>query len=141
MTLAALVLLAIALPAQAQMYKCVDERGKAYYRDQPGSGCKPVDIRASPPISGAMHERKPDLASQDAELKRRLLERDAAAEQERQARAAQEQRCASLRRSQNILASGVPIVNYNDKGERVYMEDAARERRRAELAEQLRSCP
>ena len=131
----------MAAPAQAQMYKCVDERGHAYYRDQPGSGCKPVDIRASPPISGEAKGRKEDFATQDAELRRRQLERDATATKEREARAALDSRCNSLRRQNSILASGVPIVNYNDKGERVYMEDAERERRRAELAEQLRSCP
>lgn len=141
MKLAALTLLAAALPAQAQMYKCVDDRGHAYYRDQPATGCKEVDIRGSPPVSGTMQERKPDFAGQDAELRRRMLERDAAAEKERDQRERLEQRCASLRRQNSILTSGVPIVNYNDKGERVYMEDAERDRRRAQLAEQLRSCP
>jgi uncharacterized protein DUF4124 len=138
---AALALLVLSLPVQAQMYKCVDERGHAYYRDQPGTGCKSVDIRPSPPLSGEMKGHKDDLATQDAELKRRQLEREAAATRDREARAALDTRCASLRRQNSVLASGVPIVNYNDKGERVYMEDAERERRRAELAEQLRSCP
>src|SRR5947199_8715325 len=52
----AAVVLVPALPAQAQMYKCVDEQGKVDYRDQSGSGCKPVDIRE-------------DLAARDAELR------------------------------------------------------------------------
>jgi len=54
--LAAAALVVLALPAQAQMYKCVDEQGKVDYRDQSGSGCKPVDIRE-------------DLAARDAELR------------------------------------------------------------------------
>jgi len=141
MKLAALLVLALSLPAHAQMYKCVDEGGHAYYRDQPGAGCREVDIRASPPMSGTVREREPDFASQDAELRRRMLQRDAAAEKERAQRERLESRCASLRRQDSILSSGVPIVNYDDRGERVYMEDSERDRRRARLAEELRSCP
>jgi len=51
-----------------------------------------------------------------------------------------EQRCASLRREETILASGVPVRRYNDKGEAVYMDDAVRDSRRAELAQALRGC-
>ena len=52
-TLALLILLA-ALPAQAQMYKCVDERGKARYSDKPIPGCKAqATIAAPPPARGA----------------------------------------------------------------------------------------
>jgi len=67
--LAAAALVVLALPAQAQMYKCVDEQGKVDYRDQSGSGCKPVDIRASPPISGSLQRPAEDLAARDAELR------------------------------------------------------------------------
>ena len=137
----ALVLLVVALPAQAQMYKCVDEHGKTRYADQPGAGCKAVDIRPSPSLSGEPAPRKDDFAAQDAELKRRLLERDEAAAREREQREVAERRCAGLRRENTVLASGIPIVDVNSRGEKVYMDDATRERRLAELASQLRSCP
>ena len=137
----ALALLVVALPAQAQMYKCVDEHGKTRYADQLGAGCKPVDIKPSPPLSGEAAPRKDDFATQDAELKRRLLERDEAATREREQREAVERRCADLRRQNTVLASGIPIADVNSKGEKVYMDDASRERRLAELASQLRSCP
>jgi hypothetical protein len=137
----ALALLVVALPAQAQMYKCVDDHGRTRYADQPGAGCKALDIRSGPAPSGEAAPRKEDLATQDAELKRRLLERDEATAREREQRQAVERRCAGLRRENTVLASGIPIVDVNSQGEKVYMDDATRERRLADLASQLRSCP
>jgi len=139
--LVAAALLAFALPAQAQMYKCVDEHGRTRYSDQPALGCKEVDIRPSPPLSGEVKAREENFALQDAELKRRQLEREAAATKEREEREARESRCASLRREQAILASGVRLSSLNAQGERVYMDDANRERRLGVLAQDLRSCP
>jgi len=63
--LAAAAVLAVAIPAQAQMYKCVDVRGRTSFSYQPGAGCtlvgggKPADPRAaqqgaSPGPSGAL---------------------------------------------------------------------------------------
>ena len=39
------------------------------------------------------------------------------------------------------LGSGVPIYSFNEKGEKMYMDDALRERRLAELGDSLRGCP
>lgn len=135
--LVVLLLFATALPVQAQMYKCVDAKGGTRYGDRPGPGCQPVDIRPSPPISGEVKAREENFAVEDAELKRRLLERD---EAQAKARAADEERCASLRRENTVLSSGVPIRRFNDKGEAVFMDDAVRDNRRAELAQALRGC-
>ena len=134
----AVLLLAAALPAQAQMYKCVDEHGKASYRDQPAAGCKALDIRPSPPPSGAVQSPPESFAVQDAELKRRQFEREAAAAQQREVR---EQTCARLRREQVVLGSGARISNTNAQGERVYLDDASRDRRLTQIAQELRGCP
>jgi Domain of unknown function (DUF4124) len=139
--LAALVLAAATLPAQAQMYKCVDQHGKTRYSDQPGTGCREIDIRPSPPLSGAVPAPAESFAVQDADLKRRQLEREAAAAKETAERDALERRCATGHREQAVLASGVRISNVNAAGDLVYMDDATRERRLAELARELRSCP
>jgi len=47
-----LLVFLIALDADAQMYKCVDERGKIQYTDKPQAGCKESAIKPSPPLSG-----------------------------------------------------------------------------------------
>ena len=138
MRLAALLLILAALPAQAQMYKCVDEQGRTNYRDQPAAGCKALDIRPSPLLSGSVPPAPESFAVRDAELKRRQFERDAAATQEREAK---EHRCADLRRENVVLSSGARISRLNADGERVYMDDASRDRRLAQIAQELRGCP
>jgi uncharacterized protein DUF4124 len=44
----AAVLLAVALPAQAQLYKCVDARGKTQYTDKPIPGCRAEKTTEAP---------------------------------------------------------------------------------------------
>jgi len=111
------------------------------YRDQPGSGCKPVDIRASPPMSGSLQRPAEDLAARDAQLRARQLERDEASAKDRIALEERLRRCQELRIEAYGLGSGVPIYTFSDKGEKMYMEDAARERRLAAVRENLRGCP
>lgn len=43
-----LALLAVALPAQAQLQKCIDERGRVHYTDKPIPGCKPTAQQPTP---------------------------------------------------------------------------------------------
>ena len=133
-----LLLLLFPLCAQAQMYKCVDERGATQYTDKPQAGCKPAAIKGSPPLSGELAPRKENFANQDAELKRRQLEREIA---ERQQGQALTQRCAKLRQERAILSSGRRISKFDAKGERVFMDDAVRDQRLAQLEQELRGCP
>lgn len=132
-----LLLLLFPLCAQAQMYKCVDERGKTQYTDKPQAGCKATAIKPSPPISGAVRPRQEDLAAEDAALKRRQLEREAG---DAKARSALEQRCAKLRQEQHTLSGGRRISRIDAKGERVFLDDATRDQRLAQLERELRGC-
>ena len=136
-----IVLLMLALPAQAQMYKCVDARGKIQYTDKPLEGCKEAEIRGSPPISGELRPPPQDLSKEDADLKRRLIENEQAAAKERQERVALAARCARLRSDLQLYTNGGRIATTNAQGEREYMDDATRERRIAALRDQLRLCP
>lgn len=138
----ALGALLIALPAAAQMYKCVDARGVVTYSDKPSPGCKggPVDIQPIPPLSG---QAKPAPQSsspsqQDADFRRRQIERERAAATESAALA---QRCARARHEIGRLSAGTRVSRINDVGERIYMDDVTREARLAELKQQLRGCP
>ena len=130
----------IPLPAGAQMYKCVDERGVTTYADKPRPGCKggAVDIRASPPISGKVQPRSEDLARDDADFRRRQVERERAAAKEQ---ASLERRCKSLRQEHARLSSGRRLSQVNAAGERVYLSDDERNQRREKLSAALRACP
>jgi hypothetical protein len=136
----ALALLLASASAQAQMYKCVDERGVTHYSDKPRPGCRggAVDIRPIPSLSGEATGRSEDFAREDADFKRRQNERERAAARER---AELETRCRSLRQEQARLSSGRPLVQANAKGERVYVPDEVREQRLAQLREAMRACP
>jgi len=133
-----LLVFLIALDADAQMYKCVDERGKIQYTDKPQAGCKEAAIKPSPPISGEVRPRQEDFTGADAAFKRRQLEREARDAKERNAL---EQRCARLRQEQRALSGGRRLAKIDAKGERVYMDDAARDQRLAQLGGELRGCP
>jgi len=138
--LALLLLLLAAVPAWAQIYKCVDERGVTHYTDKPRPGCSggPIDIRPIPPVSGKESSRSSSLAGEDADFRRRQIQRE---EAEAREKAAAAQRCSNLRSEYALLGSGVPLIKSNEHGERVYMEDATRDARMAEIKEQMRACP
>lgn len=134
------VCLLTAFPCYGEMYKCVDERGVTHYTDKPMPGCKgaKVDIQPIPPVSGKTAPRSGSLAGQDADFRRRQIEREEAEARDKKALA---QRCARLRSEQNLLGSGVRVYKTNERGERVYVEDASRDARLAQLKEEMRGCP
>ncbi len=138
--LALAVVFAWATAAQAQMYKCVDERGVTQYSDKPRPGCKggAVDIRPIPSISGTLTEHSEDFARDEADFKRRQNERARAAAKER---ADEQARCGALRQEQARLSSGRRLAQLNDRGERVYLPDEERDQRLAKVRDALRGCP
>jgi hypothetical protein len=135
-----LVLVAVALPAWGEMYKCVDRNGVTHYSDAPMPDCKgrEVDIRPIPPVSGEVIRDGEDFARQDTEFKRRQNER---ATVEAQERAALEARCKSLRREHAALSSGRRLARVNEQGEAVYVSDEVREQRLARVREAMLACP
>lgn len=130
------VLLVSAPGAGAQMYKCVDERGRTSYSDKPRPGCRggEVTIKPIPPISG--EERRPasdDVQRADQEFRRRQIERTQKAEKESRERDAQEKRCAALRLERSHMEVARRVYVPDGKGGRVPMDDAARAERISRL--------
>lgn len=132
--------LVLSLPAWGQMYKCVDAQGRTTYAEKPQPGCKggPVDIRPIPPVGGAVKPPADDLSREENAFKRRQQARERAEAKDKAERA---QRCGRAKSEFLRLDSRRRIiVDVNANGERVYLDDAARERRLSELREQLRGC-
>ena len=144
MRLACLVAcLALLVPAaQAQMYKCVDANGRVQYSDKPQPGCKggQVDIQPIPPLSGqvASPPAPSSTAQQDADFKRRQMERE---RQDSFEKSAQAERCQRVRQEIAWLSAGTRVSRITDSGERIYMDDAARDARLSQLRQQVRGCP
>ena len=128
--------------AQAQMYKCVDAHGRVVYADKPQPGCKggTVNIQSSPSISGdgVTPLSVPKTAEQDADFKRRQIERE---RQEGLEKSAQQERCQRVRQEIAWLSAGRRVGRINDAGERVFMDDATREQRLTQLRTAARGCP
>jgi len=144
--LAALLLLVPAC-AQAQMYKCVDERGVTTYLDRPRPGCKggEVNIRPSPPLGAGVRREGEDMQQRELDFRRRRIERSEAEAAQKAERdkdlAARREVCAELKNDLLTLDSRTRIVlDVNSKGERTYMDDATRARTLAETREKLRAC-
>jgi len=140
---ALLGLLLLANAALAQMYKCVDERGVTHYADKPSPGCKgaQVDIRGQPPISGKLAPPGQNASREEREFRRRQIERERGETKDKQAQLARKRQCERLKNEYLRYDGARRIVTGVDaKGERVYMEDAERERRKARLLEELRAC-
>jgi hypothetical protein len=138
--LALAALLAASVPAQAQMYKCVDERGVTSYSDKPQPGCKgkEVDIRPIPPVSGQVTPDTSDVAGREADFRRRQIERG---EAEARDEAVRKQQCEQLKREYaRLQLPGRLAISADAKGERVYMEDDVRQKRSAEIRDKLSAC-
>jgi len=138
----ALAVVLIALPVHAQMYKCVDARGRVQYSDKPQPGCQggPIDLQPIPSLSGqvAAPPASPSNAQQDADFRRRRIERE---RQESVEKAAQAERCQRVRQEIEWLSAANRVAKINDAGERVYLDDATRESRLAMLRQAVRGCP
>lgn len=128
--------------AQAEMYKCVDERGKTSYVETERPGCKRVDIHGSPPISGKLEAHPVDRAGAEADFKRRQIERAKADEADQRARDAEKRRCAAVRGELERLNNGRKLIEKTtEAGERIYMDDQTREQKIAQANAGLRGCP
>ena len=137
-----LLLVLFPLPGFAQMYKCVDERGVTQYSDKPRPGCKEVDIRSSPPLSGTAPRPTQDVNRDEADFQRRRIERERAEQKAASQRAALERRCAALHTELQRLATTRRLVTVDAKGERTEVDDATRNARMATVkAEIARQCP
>jgi hypothetical protein len=135
-----LVLLATT-SAYCEVYKWVDADGTVHYSDQPpqgdvkeqGLGIKsgtsgteaPGTEKAAPKSAGPK-----TYIEQGAEFRKRQVEAEEKAKKEQKALAdakEAEQNCERARSSLQSLQTGQRVSVYNEKGERAYLDDNARE--------------
>jgi hypothetical protein len=134
----ALALLIAAVPAHAQLLKCVGKDGKVEYaaRCPDGTREQQTGIKSAPggPVSSTK-SNQPSVAEREADFRKRRAEAAEAQDkqQKEEAQKAQMQRaCADAKNYLAGLESGARIARTDPKtGERVFLEDA---QRAAELA-------
>jgi len=142
LTCAAVLGALLAVPAQAQ-WKWRDRNGQTQYSDlPPPSGIAESDIlqrptaaqRTAPAAAAASGAASgPSLAPKgsdpELEAKRRKSEQDVAAKkkaEDEKVAIAKADNCLRAKAQVRTLDSGVRIARTNDKGEREFMDDAAR---------------
>jgi hypothetical protein len=128
-----------ALPATAALYKWTDENGRVVYGDTPPPGVKAERISVAAPAADPNAVR--DMASKDAELKKRQQDRDteqAKAEKQFADNKAKADRCVQVRGRMQTLLSGAAVYRFNEAGEKVYYDAAERDRAIAETDRTMR---
>ena len=117
--------------AGAQLYKYIDKDGKTVYTDQPpmNAQAKPVAAPPPPPATagtkaGAAGNKSAAERDKDPE-KSRESAKEAAKKQEEAAQKQKlaEERCTQAQSTLQQFSGGGRLMKYNDKGERVYMDD------------------
>lgn len=129
-------LLVVATSTSAGITRWVDANGKVHYSDQPppatAKSQKQLDIKTAPSAPQATPDKndgEKSLAERELEFRKRRVEaEEAVAKQAKdQAEAKRKQdNCAQARRQLQALQDGQKISHYDEKGERVFMEDSAR---------------
>lgn len=115
--------------------KWIDEQGNIHYSDQPPPvGVEATRLRAAPPPASAPAPAK-SIAEREAELRKTRQSKTEAAEREalQQSNAEIEKsNCAAAQQALRSLQQEGRIVEYDEKGNRRYLEDDARRQRATE---------
>lgn len=126
-------MLALATVAQAGVTRWVDAEGKVHYSDQPppstAKSQKTLDLKNTPALPVAAPDGKggeKNLAEKDLESrKRRVQAEETAAKQAKDKEEAKSRKanCEQARHQVQALQEGQRISKFNEKGERVFLED------------------
>ena len=129
----ALACAAFAFAAGAQtMYKWVDEKGTTHFSEHPppdGKKATKVEPKIIPPPSGEATPRKEDPATwktQDAEFRKRQIERNQREQGDKRERAQREQECSNAKQRHAYFEQSSAIYDMNDAGERIFLEESQR---------------
>ncbi len=139
----ALLLALLSLNSYAGLTKWVDSEGKVHYSDSPPpENVKSEAVRVAPSpgapaaASGSSAASRPGapktIFEKEAELKKEKKAKEEAEQKaaKKQEDEAQKQRaCAQARDQLATLQNAPRIVTYDEKGERSYLDDAARQQR------------
>lgn len=129
------LLLSLALlsfAAAAQMYKWVDEKGVTHYSETLPPDAKGAKVDIKPATGDGTPASATDWKQKELDARQQRIQR----EQNEQQQHAQElsqgamrrSRCLQAQRQLSIMQAPRPIYQVNEKGEKVYLEDAQRER-------------
>lgn len=128
-----LSLLVLATSAQAGITKWEDANGKVHYSDQPppstAKSQQDLDLKNNPAASSSGKGAEKSLAEKDLESKKRRVQaEEAAAKQAKDQEEAKNRKanCEQARRQLQAVQEGQRMSRFDEKGERVFLEDSER---------------
>lgn len=117
--------------ANAELNKWVDQQGKVHYSDQPPAGVEATELRAAPaPASAPAPSRS--YVEREAELRKANQSQAETAEKaaRQQSNAEIEKaNCTAAQQALRSLQQDGRIVEYDENGERRFLEDSERQQR------------
>jgi hypothetical protein len=128
----AILLLLTSMNTYAALNKWVDAEGKVHYSDTAPPEVKAKTLRnfdSSSPAAASAEAPQKTLAEREAEWKKSQKSKEEAAkkeEQEKEVASVKKKNCESARGNLAIYENSPKIVNYNEKGEPIYLSDEAR---------------
>ena len=122
------MLWALLAPANAQVYKWVDEKGVTHYGERPPQGGKAEDVqqRLARPGSAPAKAAQPDWKEKDLEFKKRRIDAEQAEAKSAQRESSQRQACNQARDQLAQLKTARRTYRLDEKGERVFQSDDER---------------
>ncbi|MBI4936893.1 MAG: DUF4124 domain-containing protein [Nitrosomonadales bacterium] len=132
-------LLLLSFSAHGALTKWVDAEGKVHYSDEPPpANVKAKTLIAPSAASGVPAEKT--YIERETDLKKSLKAREETeqkAAQQQEAALAKQKYCSSLRANLTTMEKSPRIASYNEKGERVLMDETARQQQLAEIRQRI----
>ncbi len=127
------VLWALLVPAIAQVYKWVDEKGVTHYGERAplGKKAQEVEQRMANPGPAPGKAAQPGWKEQDLEFRRRRIETEQTEAKDKQQESSQRRACNQARDQLTQMKSARGLYRLNEAGERVFQSD---EERKASIA-------
>ena len=126
---------ALVVPAAAQVYKWVDEKGTTHYGERPPTGAKAQEVEqhlVNPgPAPGKADQ--PSWSEKDLEFRSRRIKTEQVEAKRKQQEDAQRQACRQARDELGQMKMARRLYHLDEKGERIFQTD---EERSASIARQ-----
>ena len=124
------ILFSLSISAYGALNKWVDADGKVHYSDEPPPANVKAQTLATPSaISGVAAQKS--VAEREADRKKSLKAKEEAeqkAAQQQENELAKQKNCEAAKANMRAYENSAPIATYNEKGERVIMDDSARQK-------------
>jgi hypothetical protein len=111
----------LVVPAAAQVYKWVDEKGTTHYGERPPPGIKAREVEQQ-----LVNPGQPSWPERDLQFRSRRIETEQAEAKRKQQDDAQRQACNQARDELGQMKMARQLYHLDDKGERVYQTEVER---------------